>query len=177
MAVRWDIAALCAIVVPVAAVLLAGGIRSLVRVSWGGEIAALPVVAEQKVFLDQAGEIDVAIRTMAGRRGYGGIAFALRSAGTAEAAPGRALVLRSRAIDLKGRATVSLHRFAVPAPGAYVLTADGLRAGWEDSDDRLVLGRPRGAATFVRILWVLVASGALIVAVVFGSLALMGKLP
>jgi len=176
MLTRGEVMALCGIGVPVAAGLLAWAIRSLVALYGAGELAVLPVRAEQKVFLSEEGEVVLAIRARQGSRGFGGVTFALRSAGTPVAVDGRPIVWRSRWIDLSGTATVSLHRFSVPQPGEFVLVAKGLHADRDYTQMRLVLKRPTGLAVPLHILWVLGAAAGLIVSLVFGLLAALGHL-
>ena len=162
---------LCALI---AAAALLDGIRALMRLNADSEIAVLPVLAEQHVFLSAAGEVLLAVRTKLGDTRFGGVSFALRYAGGA--VEGRPVVLRSRSTDLSGTVTLVVHRFTLPQPGEFLLSANGLAAARDYSDARLVLVRPNGGAVLLRILQVLAAAAVLIGSLVAIGLALIGRI-
>jgi hypothetical protein len=152
------------------------GVRALVRASTADPIAELPVAAEQPVFLTETGTVVLAFRTGALRTGFGGVSYALRHAGSGVPVPGRPVLIKVRRTDLHGVLTMGVHRFEVPQPGEYLLTARGLKPGHDYAQSRLVLERPFGLALPLRIVQVIAAAGVAIVSVVFGALALTGRL-
>jgi hypothetical protein len=166
--------ALCALCGLVAAAALLDGIRALIRLNADSDIAVLPVLAEQPVFLSSAGEVLLAVRTKLGGARFGGVSFALRYAGGAVA--GRPVVMRTRRTDLSGTVTLVVHRFTLPQPGEFVLSANGLAAARDYSDARLVLVRPNGGTVLLRILQVLAAAAVLIGSLVVIGLALIGRI-
>lgn len=170
------LALLCLVGVLAGGGALWNGIRALVRVSTADPIAELPVVAEQPVFLSEAGTVVLAFRTRALLTGFGGVSYALHHAGTGLPVPGRAVLMKVRRTDLHGVLTMGVHRFEVPQPGEYLLTARGLKPGHDYAQARLVLQRPFGLALPLRIVQVIAGAGMAIVSVVFGALALMGRL-
>ncbi len=169
-----QVLSLCAAGAVIAVALLGWGIRSLVGLNARGEVAVLPVLAEQAVFLTEPGDVLLALRTQQARTGFGGVSFAMRSAGGTVAVQGRPILMRARWIDLSGNVKLSVHRFSVSQPGEYLLASNGLHAGVDYSGARLVLERPMGMALPLHLLWVLGAATGLIVAVVFAMIALVG---
>jgi hypothetical protein len=167
---------LCLVGTLAGGVALWNGVRALIRASTAGTIAELPVSLEQPVFLTETGIVVLAIRTGALRTGFGGVSYTLRHAGSGVPVPGRPVLMRMRRTDLHGVVTLGVHRFEVPQPGEYLLVARGLMTDRDYAEARLVLERPRGPAVLLRILQVIAAAGATIVSIVFGALALLGRL-
>lgn len=158
----------------VAAMSLHNAIRGLIRLNAAREIAVLPVLAEQPVFLSAAGDVLVEVRTKLLATRFAGVSFALRYAGGA--VEGRPVLMRARRTDLAGRVTLTLHRFKVPQPGEYMLSANGLGPQGDDTQARLVLARPNDGELLLRFLQSVASAGALVASAVVIGLALAGQI-
>lgn len=166
--------AACVFGVVAGVVLLYAGVRSLLRTTAARELAALPVAAEQTVAIAKPGEIVLALRDRLFSQRFRGVSFALRDARTHVPVPGTPIVVRSGRTTLAGRVTLAVHRFAIPHPGAFVLSASGLAPGTDYTEARLVLERPQGAAIVLHVLWLVGAALLAVLALVFGLLSAGG---
>jgi hypothetical protein len=86
---------ICVAAALVAMLLIYGAIRSLIRLITAGEIAVLPVKAQQTVTLAEAGDIELAIRGQQFRTGFGGVGFDLQDARTGGPVSGTPVIMRS----------------------------------------------------------------------------------
>lgn len=144
--------------------LLAASLRALLR-ALGGKaplqpvLATLPLAARQRVDLPE-GPVVLNAEGRHFTTAFAGLRWALLDA-HGRAVPGRPVIFRAKR---SGLATTRLEilRFDLPAPGAYVLAAEGDVV--PDPDARLVLARPMDALRLISIILGLVLGGGALIA-------------
>lgn len=158
----------------IAAFALLKGIPKLMTAKHVEAIADFPLTSGGAVEVAEAGEVILSLRGRLGSTDFASATFTLRDA-AGVAVPSSMIIMRASRTGMDGRTTLAVRRFALPAPGRYSLEAAGIDAAKASADSRLVLTRPGGAAMFGRVLWVVAAAVALLVGLVFSSVAVFAQ--
>lgn len=161
-------------IMAIAALGLASGIPSLRSALQTEEVAVLPLGSGGAVDILEAGELVLSLRGSAGSRDFANASFVLRDA-AGHPVPSTMIAMRSVRTRLSGETTLSVRRFAVPAPGRYRLEIAGVDAGKISDNSRVVLSRPGGLRLALRVLWVVSAAAALLAGIVFSAVAVFAQ--
>jgi hypothetical protein len=159
-----------------AAVLLAGAVISLVRgLREEAPLAELPLLPEQEVRLETAGPLvlDVEGPLLTGR--FRGLSYQLVRRETGQPVRDETAWFRESRTGGR-RARVSVHIFALEAPGTHLLRVEGLQPDVDYSDCRLLL-RPDRRARFTlwlaaHVLAIIAGGGGLLLAIILSTVLL-----
>ena len=160
------------VTVPVAGAavgLLIATARRLVRAVRRAVVARVPVRAEQPVAFAESGAFTLSVEARRWARELRGLTFALVDARDGARVPLRPVVLRAEVASWS-RVRREVARFALDAPGTYVLAVGG--AAREEAAGRdglaVVFARPVGAAIVGHVL-ALVGLGFVLIAALVGT--------
>ncbi|MEZ5444544.1 MAG: ankyrin repeat domain-containing protein [Gammaproteobacteria bacterium] len=154
----------------IAAFALLKGIPKLMSAMHVEAIADLPLTSGGTVEVAEAGELILCLRGKLGGIDFATATFTLRDAAGA-AVPSSMILVRASRTGMDGRTTLAVRRFAVPAAGRYQIDVAGIDAAKVSSDSRLLLTRPSGTPLRGSVLWVVAAAVALLLSIVFLSIA------
>lgn len=153
----------------VSAVLLAWSIRGLLRTLSGATVASAPLAEVTRFELPAGGDYEIYLEGRIGTTDFRGVDMTLAD-GSGRAVRTDPIVFRTHVNSLS-RARLSLRSFTAPAPGAYQLTFQGLRAG-ASPDNRVVISRPVRGSMVLHILAIVVC-GILTIGTLIGSILLV----
>lgn len=159
----------------VAIVLLLWTIASLVRTVRRSVVATLPIVAHQRVTIDQPGELALNLEAPFLAPRPTELSFTVQRESDSTQIPLRPIVLRTESSSFS-RSRLELYSLTIPSAGSYALRIDGIVPSTDYSAIAVVLARRYTGALVLHVLALILLGATFILSIVFSALLLTAKI-